>query len=141
MATSCSFVPTLPVGCRKTRSYIEIQKTRNNYLNSQQVVHVISSSRSQDWAEHEVPMDTSPTIIYQDVSGEPQSATSTIKALLELQQTGKEKLESKPRQPTIDLSQMAVPIQMTQEKRQSPESPAITALDSEMASEYFSAGM
>ncbi|XP_067841756.1 BRCA2-interacting transcriptional repressor EMSY isoform X5 [Heptranchias perlo] len=106
---------------------------------SQQVVHVISS-RSQDWAEHEVAMDTSPTIIYQDVSGEPQSATSTIKALLELQQTGKEKLESKPRQPTIDLSQMAVPIQMTQEKRQSPESPAITALDSELASEYFSSG-
>ncbi|XP_078401159.1 BRCA2-interacting transcriptional repressor EMSY isoform X12 [Cetorhinus maximus] len=55
---------------------------------SQQVVHVISS-RSQDWTEHEVAMDTSPTIIYQDVSGEPQSATSTIKALLELQQTGK----------------------------------------------------
>ncbi|XP_067889200.1 BRCA2-interacting transcriptional repressor EMSY isoform X4 [Heterodontus francisci] len=119
----------------KSRSYIEIQKTRNNYLNSQQVVHVISS-RSQDWAEHEVAMDT----IYQDVSGEPQSATSTIKALLELQQTGKEKLESKSRQPTIDLSQMAVPIQMTQEKRQSPESPAITALDSELASEYFSSG-
>ncbi|XP_051881629.1 BRCA2-interacting transcriptional repressor EMSY isoform X4 [Pristis pectinata] len=106
---------------------------------SQQVVHVISS-RSQDWTEHEVAMDTSPTIIYQDVSGESQSATSTIKALLELQQTGKEKLESKPRQPTIDLSQMAVPIQMTQEKRQSPESPAITALDSELASEYFSSG-
>ncbi|XP_055493506.1 BRCA2-interacting transcriptional repressor EMSY isoform X2 [Leucoraja erinacea] len=106
---------------------------------SQQVVHVISS-RSQDWSEHEVAMDTSPTIIYQDVSGESQSATSTIKALLELQQTGKEKLESKPRQPTIDLSQMAVPIQMTQEKRQTPESPAITALDSELASEYFSGG-
>ncbi|XP_041054953.1 BRCA2-interacting transcriptional repressor EMSY isoform X9 [Carcharodon carcharias] len=106
---------------------------------SQQVVHVISS-RSQDWTEHEVAMDTSPTIIYQDVSGEPQSATSTIKALLELQQTGKEKLESKSRQPTIDLSQMAVPIQMTQEKRLSPESPAITALDSELASEYFSSG-
>ncbi|XP_059502821.1 BRCA2-interacting transcriptional repressor EMSY isoform X3 [Stegostoma tigrinum] len=123
----------------KSRSYIEIQKTRNNYLNSQQVVHVISS-RSQDWAEHEVSMDTSPTIIYQDVSGEPQSATSTIKALLELQQTGKEKLESKSRQPTIDLSQMAVPIQMTQEKRLSPESPAITALDSELASEYFNSG-
>ncbi|XP_059819679.1 BRCA2-interacting transcriptional repressor EMSY isoform X5 [Hypanus sabinus] len=123
----------------KSRSYIEVQKTRNNYLNSQQVVHVISS-RNQDWTEHEVAMDTSPTIIYQDVSGESQSATSTIKALLELQQTGKEKLESKPRQPTIDLSQMAVPIQMTQEKRQSPESPAITALDSELASEYFSSG-
>lgn len=32
-------------------------------------------------------METSPTIIYQDVSSESQSATSTIKALLELQQT------------------------------------------------------
>ncbi|XP_069748214.1 BRCA2-interacting transcriptional repressor EMSY isoform X5 [Narcine bancroftii] len=106
---------------------------------SQQVVHVISS-RSQDWTEHDVAMDAGPTIIYQDVSGESQSATSTIKALLELQQTGKEKLESKPRQPTIDLSQMAVPIPMTQEKRPSPESPAITALDSELASEYFSSG-
>ncbi|XP_069748216.1 BRCA2-interacting transcriptional repressor EMSY isoform X7 [Narcine bancroftii] len=123
----------------KSRSYIEVQKTRNNYLNSQQVVHVISS-RSQDWTEHDVAMDAGPTIIYQDVSGESQSATSTIKALLELQQTGKEKLESKPRQPTIDLSQMAVPIPMTQEKRPSPESPAITALDSELASEYFSSG-
>ncbi|XP_078078683.1 BRCA2-interacting transcriptional repressor EMSY isoform X17 [Mustelus asterias] len=130
---------TVQISHGKSRSYIEIQKTRNNYLNSQQVVHVISS-RSQDWTEHEVAMDTSPTIIYQDVSGEPQSATSTIKALLELQQTGKEKLESKSRQPTIDLSQMAVPIQMTQEKRLSPESPAITALDSELASEYFSSG-
>lgn len=32
-------------------------------------------------------MEASPTIIYQDVTGESQSATSTIKALLELQQT------------------------------------------------------
>ncbi|XP_020666533.3 BRCA2-interacting transcriptional repressor EMSY isoform X5 [Pogona vitticeps] len=53
---------------------------------SQPVVHVIAS-RSQDWSEHEIAVDSSPTIIYQDVSSESQSATSTIKALLELQQT------------------------------------------------------
>ncbi|XP_052013975.1 BRCA2-interacting transcriptional repressor EMSY isoform X9 [Apodemus sylvaticus] len=53
---------------------------------SQPVVHVIASRR-QDWSEHEIAMETSPTIIYQDVSSESQSATSTIKALLELQQT------------------------------------------------------
>uniref|UniRef100_A0AAY4EP98 BRCA2-interacting transcriptional repressor EMSY n=1 Tax=Denticeps clupeoides TaxID=299321 RepID=A0AAY4EP98_9TELE len=83
----------------------------------QPVVHVIAS-RGQEWPEHEVAMETSPTIIYQDVSGESQSATSTIKALLELQQTTvKEKVEPKPRQHTIDLSQMAVPIQMAQDKR------------------------
>ncbi|XP_018105893.1 BRCA2-interacting transcriptional repressor EMSY isoform X4 [Xenopus laevis] len=52
----------------------------------QPVVHVIAS-RSQDWAEHEIAMDTTPTIIYQDIAGESQSATSTIKALMELQQT------------------------------------------------------
>ncbi|KAL7983064.1 hypothetical protein Chor_010406 [Crotalus horridus] len=92
---------------------------------SQPVVHVIAS-RSQDWSEHEIAVDSSPTIIYQDVSGESHSATSTIKALLELQQTTvKEKLETKPRQATIDLSQMAVPIQMTQEKQHSPDSPSI----------------
>ncbi|XP_053871804.1 BRCA2-interacting transcriptional repressor EMSY isoform X2 [Malaclemys terrapin pileata] len=105
---------------------------------SQSVVHVIAS-RSQDWSEHEIAVDTSPTIIYQDVSNESQSATSTIKALLELQQTTavKEKLESKPRQPTIDLSQMAVPIQMTQEKRHSPESPSIAVVESELVAEYI----
>ncbi|XP_049324612.1 BRCA2-interacting transcriptional repressor EMSY isoform X3 [Astyanax mexicanus] len=53
---------------------------------AQPVVHVITS-RAQDWAEQEVSVEASPTIIYQDVSGEAQSATSTIKALLELQQT------------------------------------------------------
>uniref|UniRef100_A0AAY4DL01 BRCA2-interacting transcriptional repressor EMSY n=1 Tax=Denticeps clupeoides TaxID=299321 RepID=A0AAY4DL01_9TELE len=87
----------------------------------QPVVHVIAS-RGQEWPEHEVAMETSPTIIYQDVSGESQSATSTIKALLELQQTTvKEKVEPKPRQHTIDLSQMAVPIQMAQDKRHQPQ--------------------
>ncbi|XP_010988157.2 BRCA2-interacting transcriptional repressor EMSY isoform X10 [Camelus dromedarius] len=104
---------------------------------SQPVVHVIASRR-QDWSEHEIAMETSPTIIYQDVSSESQSATSTIKALLELQQTTvKEKLECKPRQPTIDLSQMAVPIQMTQEKRHSPESPSIAVVESELVAEYI----
>uniref|UniRef100_A0A3B4G2F5 BRCA2-interacting transcriptional repressor EMSY n=1 Tax=Pundamilia nyererei TaxID=303518 RepID=A0A3B4G2F5_9CICH len=81
---------------------------------AQPVVHVVSS-REQDWTEQEVAVESSPTIIYQEVSGgESQSATSTIKALLELQQ--KEKGESKPRQHTIDLSQMAVPIQLAQEE-------------------------
>uniref|UniRef100_A0A3Q4HCM9 BRCA2-interacting transcriptional repressor EMSY n=1 Tax=Neolamprologus brichardi TaxID=32507 RepID=A0A3Q4HCM9_NEOBR len=80
----------------------------------QPVVHVVSS-REQDWTEQEVAVESSPTIIYQEVSGgESQSATSTIKALLELQQ--KEKGEPKPRQHTIDLSQMAVPIQLAQEE-------------------------
>lgn len=51
------------------------------------VVHVVST-REQDWTEQEVSVESSPTIIYQEVSGgESQSATSTIKALLELQQT------------------------------------------------------
>ncbi|XP_072257917.1 BRCA2-interacting transcriptional repressor EMSY isoform X6 [Pyxicephalus adspersus] len=53
---------------------------------SQPVVHVIAS-RGQEWSEHEIAMDTTPTIIYQDIAGESQSATSTIKALMELQQT------------------------------------------------------
>ncbi|XP_042313147.1 BRCA2-interacting transcriptional repressor EMSY isoform X6 [Sceloporus undulatus] len=104
---------------------------------SQPVVHVIAS-RSQDWSEHDIAVDSSPTIIYQDVSSESQSATSTIKALLELQQTTvKEKLESKPRQPTIDLSQMAVPIQMAHDKRHSPESPSIAVVESELVAEYI----
>ncbi|XP_053312686.1 BRCA2-interacting transcriptional repressor EMSY isoform X2 [Spea bombifrons] len=56
---------------------------------SQPVVHVIAS-QGQEWSEHEIALDTGPTIIYQDIAGESQSATSTIKALMELQQnTGK----------------------------------------------------
>ncbi|KAG7483626.1 hypothetical protein MATL_G00040350 [Megalops atlanticus] len=107
---------------------------------SQPVLHVITS-RGQEWTEHEVSVEASPTIIYQDVSGESQSATSTIKALLELQQTTvKEKAESKPRQHTIDLSQMAVPIQMAQEKRQSPESPVLATVEPELGTEYITAG-
>ncbi|XP_041088560.1 BRCA2-interacting transcriptional repressor EMSY isoform X2 [Polyodon spathula] len=107
---------------------------------SQPVVHVITS-RGQEWAEQEVSVESSPTIIYQDVPVESQSATSTIKALLELQQTTvKEKGESKPRQHTIDLSQMAVPIQMAQEKRPSPESPVITAVESDLITEYITTG-
>lgn len=54
------------------------------------VVHVLSS-REQDWTEQEVAVESSPTIIYQEVpGGESQSATSTIKALVELQQTSGE---------------------------------------------------
>ncbi|XP_030648064.1 BRCA2-interacting transcriptional repressor EMSY [Chanos chanos] len=107
---------------------------------SQPVVHVIAS-RGQEWSEHEVSVEASPTIIYQDVSGEAQSATSTIKALLELQQTTvKEKGDSKPRQHTIDLSQMAVPIQMAQEKRQSPESPGQVTGELEQLTDYIPAG-
>ncbi|XP_043928767.1 BRCA2-interacting transcriptional repressor EMSY [Protopterus annectens] len=106
----------------------------------QPVVHVITT-RGQEWPEHEVTMEASPTIIYQDVSSESQSATSTIKALLELQQTTvKEKGDSKLRQPTIDLSQMAVPIQMAQEKRQSSEGTSITLVEPDMVTEYISTG-
>ncbi|KAJ8266405.1 hypothetical protein GJAV_G00130070 [Gymnothorax javanicus] len=107
---------------------------------SQPVVHVITS-RGQEWTEHEVSVEASPTIIYQDVSGESQSATSTIKALLELQQTTvKEKADSKPRQHTIDLSQMAVPIQMAQEKKQPTESLSVAAGEPDPGAEYISAG-
>ncbi|KFO87727.1 Protein EMSY, partial [Buceros rhinoceros silvestris] len=120
-----------------TESSSSSTESSQSSQDSQPVVHVIAS-RSQDWSEHEIAVDTSPTIIYQDVSSESQSATSTIKALLELQQTTvKEKLESKPRQPTIDLSQMAVPIQMAQEKRHSPESPSIAVVESELVAEYI----
>nr|XP_033805175.1 BRCA2-interacting transcriptional repressor EMSY isoform X3 [Geotrypetes seraphini] len=115
-------------------------ESSQNSQDSHPVVHVITS-RGQDWSEHEIAMETSPAIIYQDITSESQSATSTIKALLELQQTTvKEKLESKPRQPTIDLSQMAVPIQMAQDKRQSPESPSIAVVESELVAEYITTG-
>uniref|UniRef100_A0A3Q3WV88 BRCA2-interacting transcriptional repressor EMSY n=1 Tax=Mola mola TaxID=94237 RepID=A0A3Q3WV88_MOLML len=107
----------------------------------QPVVHVVSS-REQDWTEQEVSVESSPTIIYQEVTaGESQSATSTIKALLELQQTTvKEKGDPKPRQHTIDLSQMAVPIQLAQEKKPSPESPKPPPSDGEPSAEYVTAG-
>uniref|UniRef100_A0A3B4TY67 BRCA2-interacting transcriptional repressor EMSY n=1 Tax=Seriola dumerili TaxID=41447 RepID=A0A3B4TY67_SERDU len=107
----------------------------------QPVVHVVSS-REQDWTEQEVAVESSPTIIYQEVSaGESQSATSTIKALLELQQTTvKEKGESKLRQHTIDLSQLAVPIQLAQEKKPSPESPRPSTSEAEPSTEYITLG-
>ncbi|KPP63612.1 protein EMSY-like, partial [Scleropages formosus] len=112
------------------------ETSQGSSLDSQPVVHVITS-RGQEWTEHEVSVEASPTIIYQDVSGESQSATSTIKALLELQQTTvKEKAEAKPRQHTIDLSQMAVPIQMAQEKRQSPEPAVLPPAEPELVPEY-----
>lgn len=52
----------------------------------------------------------------------------------------KEKGESKPRQHTIDLSQMAVPIQLAQEKKASPESPRPSTSEAE-PSTAVTAGM
>ncbi|KAM9456365.1 BRCA2-interacting transcriptional repressor EMSY [Clarias gariepinus] len=117
-------------------TYMESSPTSSdNTHDTQSVVHVISS-RAQEWTEQEVSVEASPTIIYQDISGEAQSATSTIKALLELQQTtAKEKAEAKPRQHTIDLSQMAVPIQMPTERRQSPEPSGQAAGEPEIPAE------
>uniref|UniRef100_A0A8C2ZRI5 BRCA2-interacting transcriptional repressor EMSY n=1 Tax=Cyclopterus lumpus TaxID=8103 RepID=A0A8C2ZRI5_CYCLU len=113
----------------------------SSHSSPQPVVHMVSS-REHDWTEQEISVESSPTIIYQEVSaGESQSATSTIKALLELQQTTvKEKAESKPRQHTIDLSQMAVPIQLAQEKKPSPESPRPSTSEAEPSTEYVTAG-
>lgn len=48
----------------------------------------------------------------------------------------KEKAESKLRQHTIDLSQMAVPIQLAQEKKPSPESTS----EAEPSTDYVTAG-
>ncbi|KAM8834592.1 BRCA2-interacting transcriptional repressor EMSY isoform 1-T1 [Synchiropus picturatus] len=99
------------------------EASQSTTLESQPVVHVVTT-REQDWMEQEVSVESTPTIIYQEVSaGESQSAASTIKALLELQQAAREKAESRPRQPTIDLNQMAVPLQLAAEKKPSPESP------------------
>uniref|UniRef100_H2MJX0 BRCA2-interacting transcriptional repressor EMSY n=1 Tax=Oryzias latipes TaxID=8090 RepID=H2MJX0_ORYLA len=102
----------------------------------QTVVHLVSS-REQDWAEQEVAVESSPTVIYQELGGgESQSATSTIRALLELQQTKvKDNADAKPRQLTIDLSQMAVPIQLAQEKKHGPESPRPSTSEAEPRSE------
>ncbi|XP_061660346.1 BRCA2-interacting transcriptional repressor EMSY isoform X2 [Syngnathoides biaculeatus] len=116
----------------------------------QPVMHVLSS-RENEWTEQEVSVESAPTIIYQEVTaGESQSAASTIKALLELQQTSvKEKGESKPVQHThIDLSQMAVPIQLAQEKKIVPESSrppasegeAVTAPDAPATGQMSRAG-
>lgn len=104
------------------------------------VVHLITS-RGQEWTEQEVSVEASPTIIYQDMTGESQSATSTIKALLELQQISvKEKSDAKPRQHTIDLSQMAVPIPVTAERRQSPEPSGQSAGETDAVTEYIPIG-
>uniref|UniRef100_A0A8C5MPK4 BRCA2-interacting transcriptional repressor EMSY n=1 Tax=Leptobrachium leishanense TaxID=445787 RepID=A0A8C5MPK4_9ANUR len=122
-----------------TESSSSSTESSQSSQDSQPVVHVIAS-RGQDWSEHEIAMDTGPTIIYQDIGGESQSATSTIKALMELQQTAvKEKVESRPRQPTIDLSQMAVPIQMSSDKRQA-ESTSYAVVEAELVAEYISTG-
>ncbi|XP_075707462.1 BRCA2-interacting transcriptional repressor EMSY [Rhinoderma darwinii] len=121
-----------------TESSSSSTESSQSSQDSQPVVHVIAS-RGQDWSEHEIAMDTTPTIIYQDL-GESQSATSTIKALMELQQTSvKERADCKPRQPTIDLSQMAVPIQMAPDKHQ-PESSSIAVVESELVAEYITTG-
>ncbi|XP_040195937.1 BRCA2-interacting transcriptional repressor EMSY isoform X3 [Rana temporaria] len=120
-----------------TESSSSSTESSQSSQDSQPVVHVIAS-RGQEWSEHEIAMDTTPTIIYQDIAGESQSATSTIKALMELQQTSmKEKVDTKPRQLTIDLSQMAVPLQKAPDKRQ-PESPSFSVVESELVAEYLS---
>ncbi|XP_073769644.1 BRCA2-interacting transcriptional repressor EMSY isoform X6 [Danio rerio] len=104
------------------------------------VVHLISS-RGQEWAEQEVSVESSPALIYQELTAESQSATSTIKALLELQQTSvKEKSEAKPRQHTIDLSQMAVPIPVSAEQRESPEPSGQSAAESDAHTEFIPIG-
>ncbi|KAG8429960.1 hypothetical protein GDO86_018759, partial [Hymenochirus boettgeri] len=122
-----------------TESSSSSTESSQSSQDSQPVVHVIAS-RGQDWSEHEIAMDTTPTIIYQDITGEAQSATSTIKALMELQQTAvKERIENKPRQPTIDLSQMAVPIQMAADRRQVDGTP-IALVESELVAEYITTG-
>ncbi|XP_073404715.1 BRCA2-interacting transcriptional repressor EMSY isoform X2 [Dendrobates tinctorius] len=122
-----------------TESSSSSTESSQSSQDSQPVVHVIAS-RGQDWSEHELAMDTTPTIIYQDLVGESQSATSTIKALMELQQTSvKEKVEYKPRQATIDLSQMAVPIQLAPDKHQAGAA-SIAVVESELVAEYISTG-
>ncbi|XP_053298239.1 BRCA2-interacting transcriptional repressor EMSY isoform X1 [Pleuronectes platessa] len=107
-----------------------------------QPVVQLFSTREHEWTEQEVSVESGPTIIYQEVTGgESQSATSTIKALLELQQiTVKEKGEAKLRQHTIDLSQLAVPIQLTQEKRPSAESSRPSTSEAEPSTEFLSTG-
>ncbi|XP_052463684.1 BRCA2-interacting transcriptional repressor EMSY-like isoform X2 [Carassius gibelio] len=118
---------------RKNES--ECVRTVSLCPDAQPVVHLITS-RGQDWTEQEVSVEASPSIIYQDMSGESQSATSTIKALLELQQTSvKEKSDAKPRQNTIDLSQMAVPIPVP-ERRQSPEPSGQSAGDTDPGAQH-----
>ncbi|XP_059396118.1 BRCA2-interacting transcriptional repressor EMSY-like [Carassius carassius] len=117
-------------------SYTE---TSDSTHDAHPVVHLVTS-RGQDWTEQEVSVEASPTIIYQDMSGESQSATSTIKALLELQQTSvKEKSDAKPRQNTIDLSQMAVPIPVP-ERRQSPEPSGQSPGDTDPGAQHIPIG-
>uniref|UniRef100_A0A8C1GEV1 BRCA2-interacting transcriptional repressor EMSY n=1 Tax=Cyprinus carpio TaxID=7962 RepID=A0A8C1GEV1_CYPCA len=124
-------------------SYTETSDSTHGQLSlcpdAHPVVHLITS-RGQEWTEQEVSVEASPSIIYQDMTGESQSATSTIKALLELQQTSvKEKSDARPRQNTIDLSQMAVPIPVT-ERRQSPEPSGQSAGDTDTVTEYIPIG-
>uniref|UniRef100_A0A3Q2GIZ1 BRCA2-interacting transcriptional repressor EMSY n=1 Tax=Cyprinodon variegatus TaxID=28743 RepID=A0A3Q2GIZ1_CYPVA len=108
---------------------------------AQGTVYSLTLQTEQDWTEQEVAMESFPAIINPEASGsDSQSATSTIKALLELQQTAvKEKAESKAKQPTIDLSLMAVPIQPPQEKL-GPESPKPSASEAEPTPDHVTAG-
>ncbi|KAM3933207.1 BRCA2-interacting transcriptional repressor EMSY isoform 4-T4 [Leptodactylus fuscus] len=89
-----------------TESSSSSTESSQSSQDSQPVVHVIAS-RGQDWSEHEIAMDTTPTIIYQDLAGESQSATSTIKALMELQQTSG---KTRPVASTTTVSSGDVPL-------------------------------
>ncbi|KAM4046361.1 BRCA2-interacting transcriptional repressor EMSY isoform 4-T4 [Anomaloglossus baeobatrachus] len=89
-----------------TESSSSSTESSQSSQDSQPVVHVIAS-RGQDWSEHEIAMDTTPTIIYQDLAGESQSATSTIKALMELQQTSG---KARPMASTTTVSSGDVPL-------------------------------
>ncbi|XP_040195947.1 BRCA2-interacting transcriptional repressor EMSY isoform X11 [Rana temporaria] len=89
-----------------TESSSSSTESSQSSQDSQPVVHVIAS-RGQEWSEHEIAMDTTPTIIYQDIAGESQSATSTIKALMELQQTSS---KTRPMASTTTVSSRDVPL-------------------------------
>ncbi|XP_078613929.1 BRCA2-interacting transcriptional repressor EMSY-like isoform X3 [Branchiostoma floridae x Branchiostoma japonicum] len=101
-----------------------------------------SSRVTNQWVEMDAALDIgssqsqgtlqTSTSQSQSVQGESfSSAASTIKALLEIQSGAK--AQDKPRQSTIDLSQMAVPISLQQ---QGPQAVA-ASLQGEMAPEFF----
>ncbi|XP_046899198.1 BRCA2-interacting transcriptional repressor EMSY [Hypomesus transpacificus] len=90
---------------------------------SQPVVHLISS-RGQEWAEQEVLVESSPTIMYQEVSGGREEQQTTVK----------EKNEANPRQHMVDLCQMVV--HTAQEK----EPPGSSCSSSEPRVDFTTAG-
>ncbi|XP_067084670.1 BRCA2-interacting transcriptional repressor EMSY [Osmerus mordax] len=97
-------------------------------LESQPVVHLISS-RGQEWAEQEVLVESSPTIIYQEVSGGREVQQTTVK----------EKSDANPRQHIMDLCQMVVPLHTAQEKKPSePAGPSCSS--SELRLDFTTAG-